>query len=131
MRRRNGFSLAELLVSLLILSTLTVVMAGVMPTTVFGMHQASERANAATLADQALAQMRQTGLSAIRNVTYPAQTVNRIDYLVQVEYDVAKTSDGSLLDPKLALDVSVTVRWVGSRGGSKTYATRSMVGRYR
>lgn len=60
--RTRGFSLAECVVAILILSTLSVVMVGVIPATMFGMKTAENRTVAATLARQALEDLKRGGL---------------------------------------------------------------------
>ena len=126
--KQRGFSLAELLISLLILSTLTVVMVGVIPTTIFGLHQAGERASAAMLARQTLEQLRQQGPTKVYNVVYPPQMLNNLKYLVNVTYAPAVGCDGYSLDPTVATDVTITVRW-SSRGGNKVLSMRDLVSR--
>ena len=130
MTSRRAFTLAELLVSLLILSSLAVVMVGVIPTTVIGVHAASERATAATLAREVLENLRRQGPQQIYDMEPPPATVNRCLYRLKVETAPVPGPDGVDLPLDRVRQVTVTVAWE-SRTGQRSLATSTYLGRLR
>ncbi|MEW6277034.1 MAG: type II secretion system protein [Candidatus Eremiobacterota bacterium] len=122
----SAFSLAELIVAMLILSVMSVVLVGVIPASITGIRSAGERATAAMLARSELEKARQRGLSQLTSGPLPSVRVNRVEYTLQLTVQDAVGSDGQPLPPKLARDLMVTVRWK-SRTGPKTLTSRAVV----
>lgn len=124
--RRRGFTLTELLISIMILAVMSVVLVGVIPASVLGMKAAGQRVFAAQWARQQVEQMRVDGLSLLSNHDLAMQVHNGTEFNGKVEVDVAKDSAGAALDPARAREVRVTVWWKASGGaGLRTYTCRT------
>lgn len=115
MYRRRGFSLTELLIAILILSTLSVLLVGVIPASVIGLKAAGQRANASILARQLLEEMQRDGFDALgaagSSRVLPVQTVNGTEYRLTVRFEEARDSSGSPMEPDLSRLVEVEVKW--------------------
>ena len=116
------------MVSLLILSSLIVVMVGVIPSTILGVRQAGERVAAATLIRQTFERLQSSALANIYDVTYDPVQINNVEYLVSVEARRAVGSNGDPLEETAVKDVTVTVRWT-SRQGRQTLRSRTWIAR--
>lgn len=129
---RRAFSLAELCVSLLILSVLAVLMVGVIPASIFGVRNAEERAAASVLSRDLIEELRATGFSHLnlQAQTYaPSQTREGIEYfLIYAVSDPGlprdpadKEDDGT---PRLtAKQIDVEVRWKSRQGAKRLQAS--------
>lgn len=111
---RRGFSLSECLVALLILSLLSVVLVGVVPSTVFGMKSAENRARATCMARDLLDGIYATG-GEEGETTLPPRTVNGTTYGVTVAVRPVRDVPGPVLDSTRIQHVSITVTWVERR----------------
>ena len=106
----RGFSIAEVMIAFLLLSVVSLILAGLIPATITGMAKASQRNVAGTLAEGQLEELRQSGFSAIE----PSENttpMGGIDFNIQVEVGPAKLSSGGEMDTDVAKTVTVTVRW--------------------
>lgn len=117
----RGFSLSELVVAVLLLSTLSVVLVGVIPAAVLGVRSAGYRATAATLARQTLEDLRRGGLGRLEAADLPNVTVNNVVYTRRVELAAARAFDGgSPLALNEAREVRCVITWM-DRGIRKGY----------
>lgn len=124
--RRRGFTLTELLISIMILAVLSVVLVGVIPASVLGLKAAGQRVFAAQWARQQVEQMRVDGLELLSNHPLTPAFHNGTEFQGKVEIDTAKDSGGAQLDPARAREVRVTVWWKASGGGGlRTYTCRT------
>lgn len=78
-----------------------------------GLHSASQRANAALIAQNELEQLRRVGFgSVVASVPPFAQTViEQTTYETEVEVHPAAMSNGTNMDIEAAKQVRVVVRW--------------------
>lgn len=123
--RRNGhsaFTLAELMLSFVVLSVLSVVLLGIVPSTIIGLHAASQRANAALVAESQLEELRRAGFGSLAATEppYPTRQVDQTLYSYRVELTPARLSSGELMESELAQQVQVTVEWT-SKTGPQSY----------
>ena len=127
-RRNSGFSLAELMLAFLVLSVLSVVLIGVIPSTIVGLKGASQRANAALLAQTQLEELRRTGFSSVVPSVepFPTATMERTDYTYRVEVESALLSTGEAMKLDVAKLVKITVAWQ-SKTGSQIYTANSVM----
>lgn len=125
---RKGFSLGEMVVALAVLSLLSVIMVGVVPSTVIGLREAELRANAAVIGQDTLENLRRAGFGNVQSTTppHPVVTVDEVDYTVEVVTGTARASDGNNMDPNEAKDVQVLVRWKGKHG-EKMHQARAVM----
>ena len=114
-RRRSvrGFSMAEVMVAFMLLSVISLILAGLIPATITGMARAAQRNTAGLLAESELAALRQTGFSLLEPTVAPHKTVSPggVDFNIQVEVGPAPLSSGGTMDTDVAKIVTVTVRW--------------------
>lgn len=124
----RGFSLAELMVALMLLSVISLILTGLIPATITGMAKAAMRTNAGMLAENRLAQMHQAGFGRLEPTQAPHEThlVGKTEYNLQVELERAPLSDGSQMDEDVAKLASVTVRWK-DRNGDQKHISRSVI----
>lgn len=119
---RRGFSLSELVVAVLLLSTLSVVLVGVIPAAVLGVRSAGSRATAATLARQTLEDLRRGGLGRVQAADLPNVQVNGVVYTRRVEVAPARAfEDGTFLETDEAREVRCVITWV-DRGHRKSFS---------
>lgn len=109
----RGFSIAEVMIAFLLLSVISVILAGLIPATITGMAKAAQRNVAGTLAEGRLEELRQTGFSAVEPTEAPHDTVEQggVDFNIQVEVGPALLSSGDEMDMDIAKTTTVTVRW--------------------
>ncbi|MFA7483762.1 MAG: hypothetical protein WC314_24905 [Vulcanimicrobiota bacterium] len=109
----RAFSMAEVMVAFLLLSVISVVLAGVIPATITGTARAAQRNTAGLLAESSLAEMRQTGFGSIEPTAAPHLSVlaGGVEYNLQVEVESAPLSSGGVMDQDVAKLVTVTTRW--------------------
>ncbi len=124
-RLLGGLSLAELMVSIVVLASLSVLMVGIIPATIIGLRSASERATAALLVQAALEQTRKQNFDEVENISF-LRDLNRRHYEVETSVTSAVASDGSDLDPNHVKAVEVTVRWT-AKGGEKIERFRTLI----
>jgi Tfp pilus assembly protein PilV len=105
--------MAEVMVAFLLLSVISLILAGLIPATITGMARAAQRNIAGLLAESRLSELRQTGFSAIEPTDAPHLTEpsGGVDYNLQIEVDPAPLSSGGNMDTDIAKIVTVTVRW--------------------
>ena len=136
--RKCGFSLAELLISFLILTLMMVTLLTIIPIVLGGINKASQRAQASYLARQTLEQMRVRGAQGltITGQTPVMMTPQTLEGAVfQVQYQVNDVPllprDPYVLDPTrnyLAYQVDVYIYW-GDAGAKKMYRVSTQIGR--
>src|SRR5688572_25506083 len=114
-RSSAGFSLSEVLISIMVLSTLSVLLVGVIPASVIGLKAASQRAQASMLARQLLEDARRDGFDRLPAVgssrTLPPIAQNGAEYALFVTLEPARDSSGVLLDDDQARTMQVRVVW--------------------
>ena len=125
MRPRRAFVLAELVVAMLILSTLSVVLVGVIPATIIGAKSAARRATAAMLARESMEDLVRDGFDNLPSspVVHPAQELQNVKYSAEVSVEPALDSAGTALDDTIVKMVVVKVRWEDR--GEKVYTART------
>lgn len=128
MKGRRGFSLAELMLAFVVLSVISVVLIGVVPSTVMGLKAASQRASAALLAQTELEELRRSGFGSVAATVepYPRATVERTEFVYRIEVGQALLSSGEAMDPDVAKTVTVVVEWQ-SRTGPQTYHANAVM----
>lgn len=116
------------MLAFVVLSLLSVVLIGVVPSTVIGLKGASQRANAALLAQTQLEELRRSGFGSVvaSDEPYPTVTLERIEYSYRVEVEQAQMSDAEMMSLEIAKKVSVVVEWE-SQTGSQTYTASSVM----
>ena len=118
MRRRHGLSLAELVISIVILALLSVLLVGVIPATILGQRSASERATATLLIQAAVERTRKQPFDEIAAIAFEKK-LNGRDYKIATTVDEALGSDGSVLDENMVKAITVKVEWK-AKGGIKS-----------
>jgi len=103
----------ELVVAVLLFSTVGLLVISVFPTTVLGTRTAGDRAVAALVAQGVLEQARVGPLDQLADATWPVATAQR-DYDVTLR--VTNLGDGSL-----ARNVNVSVSWKSRAGKASEY----------
>lgn len=122
-----GLSLAEIMVCIVVLSTLSVLMVGVIPATIVGLRSASERATATLLVQAAMEQTRKQEFGSLQAISFE-RTLNGRDYKVSTVVKDALASDGTALDASQIKAIEVVVSW-RSKGGDKVERFESVVAR--
>ena len=125
--RTEGLSLAEIMISIVVLASLSVLMVGVIPATIIGLRSASERATATLLVQAALEQTRKQDFEELQEIQFERKLNGRA-YSVRTVVKNAVASDGSALDPAQVKAVEVIVEW-RSKGGEKVERFESLVAR--
>jgi Tfp pilus assembly protein PilV len=120
--------MAEVMVAFMLLSVISLILAGLIPATITGMARAAQRNTAGLLAESRLAALRQTGFSLIEPSTAPHETRTSagVDFNLQVEVGPAPLSSGGNMDQDVAKIVTVTVRWT-YRNMDYTLARRAVL----
>ncbi len=116
------------MLAFVVLSVLSVVLIGVVPSTIIGLKGASQRANAALLAQTQLEELRRTGFSSVTPTLepYPTAVMERTDYTYRVEVEEARLSSGEAMSPDVAKLASVVVEW-RSKSGPQTYTASAVM----
>lgn len=111
---RRGFSLAEVLIALLLLSVVSIVLTGVVPATISGMRKAAQRTNALMLAQNKLDELMHIGFGKIEAAEppYPTVEVAGTEYAVKVSVGPANLSDGTPMESDVSKLVTVEVSWL-------------------
>ena len=125
--RSRGLSLAELMISIVILAFLSVLMVGIIPATILGLRSASERATAALLVQAALEDVRKQPFDTLSSHS-STRTLNGRTYQVQAVVGAATGSNGNALEASQAKKVSIEVRWQ-AKGGQKVERFETLVAR--
>ena len=125
MARRGGFSLSEILISVMILSVLAVMLVGVIPSTVLGLRAAGQRMCASELARGHLERLRQQGIDQLHDEVLAPQMINGSEYSGEIQVGPATASNGQPLDPDRTRLVTVIVRWKGRGGNPLEYRART------
>ncbi|MHC9542477.1 MAG: prepilin-type N-terminal cleavage/methylation domain-containing protein [Vulcanimicrobiota bacterium] len=134
----GGFSLAEVLIALLILSILSVIITGAIPSAMFAMKKAETRAKAAAIGRQTLDYLRRvdfdkidTGMDVTSVVQFQKQAdsdermLNKTDYSINVV--VAQAVSGSVAIPlDRAKDVKVVVTWKDKEQKENSHIARTI-----
>ena len=113
------------MIAFLLLSVISLVLTGLIPATITGMHKAAMRSNAGLLATNTLAQLKQTGFGHIEPTVTPAQVAG-VDYQIEVAVEPAPLSSGGAMENSVAKLVSVTVTWK-DRNGPQKHVNRAVV----
>ncbi len=132
-KRSLGFSLAEVLISIMVLSTLSVLLVGVIPASVIGLKAASQRAQAGLLARQVLEDARRDGFDRLGPVgttrTFPTVDQNGTQYELHYSVEEARDSAGVGLLEDQARTVQVRVIWRSHVGSHTTDSKKEYVSR--
>lgn len=128
---RRGFSLSEMVIAILILSTLSVILVGVIPSAMFGMKSAENRAQAAGIARDVIEKMRVRDFASLASTTEDSKTSNGTEYHVSIEVTTAVV-EGVSWSEENARDVRVTVMWKDRTGWKRnedvqTYTARTIL----
>lgn len=118
--------MAELIISLLILSVLSVVMVGVIPSTIIGTRSAANRARAAVLARDTIESLQRNGYDNLADRPEEVVRVEDIDYTGSVTLADAVAADGTVMDPAVARQAVVLITWK-DRGGEHSYEARTVL----
>lgn len=123
MKWSKGFSLAEILIALLLLSVVSIVLTGVVPATITGMRKASQRANGLMLCQSKMDELFSGGFGRLEATAepYPVVNVAGTDYTVKVIIDQAKLSDGTPMDETVSKLVTVEVDWYERKDLRRVY----------
>lgn len=113
--------MAEVMVALMLLSVISLVLTGMIPATITGMHKAAMRTNASMLALNRLAELRQLGFGNIEATTPPHEQyeVTGTEYVLQIAVAPAPLSGGGTMDTDVAKLVTVRVDWKDRQGPQK------------
>lgn len=114
----RGFSLAEVMVALMLLSVISMVLTGLIPATITGMQKAALRTNASMMAQNRLALMAQSGFGRATSTTAPHESyeVGGTEYVLRVHVGPAAMSSGSNMDEDVAKLLSVEITWNDKNG---------------
>ena len=128
MSRRSGFSLAEVLVSLLILSLVSVLMVGVIPSSIFGLRQAQHRQSALQLCQTTSAGLRSVGFDQLAATDWSQEKTYQVDSLdYRIRYRISEQPEQDPTSHKpLAKLIECRVRWFIHRRPS-TYEFATLV----
>lgn len=110
-RRCSGYSLAELVFSLLLLSIVSITLVGVVPATMSGTRMAADRVQASIIAQQTLETLGAGNLTDIRDGPLPDVETTRGAFGRGVSTFAITTAQGTAIDRADALGVQVTVSW--------------------
>lgn len=108
--KSRAFSLIEMVIAIMLLSVLSVVMVGIIPSAVFGVYSASKRATASNIAQDVIEAARHQSPSSLEDYRFDTNQ-NNTDYLVRVSFGSATDSEGKPLDTELARTVRVHISW--------------------
>ena len=124
----RAFSLAELMLAFVVLSVISVVLLGIVPSTIVGLKGATQRASAALIAQTQLEELRRAGFGALAATAepYPVTVVERTEYTHRVELSPARLSSGELMLEDIARQVSVIVQWK-SKTGPQTFTANAVM----
>ncbi|MEW6281179.1 MAG: type II secretion system protein [Candidatus Eremiobacterota bacterium] len=129
--RRGGFSMTELLIAIMILATLSVLLVGVIPASIFGLRSAQQQAGAAMLARGAMDQLRSRGFSRLvltQSAEFEQIRLENLTYeVIYGVYDPGLPRDPDT-DELVGKELIVTVEWP-SHQGPRSYTLRQLVPR--
>ena len=120
--------MAEVMVALMLLSVISLILTGMIPATITGMHKAAMRTNASMLAMNRLAELRQLGFGSISPTDPPHEQyqVSGTDYVLQITTTPASLSGGGTMDIDVAKLVTVQVDWK-DRNGAQKFISQAVV----
>lgn len=118
----RGLSLAELMISIVILAFLSVLLVGIIPATILGLRSASDRATATLLVQGALEEVRKEPFDTVTS-QFSTRTLNGRTYNIQATVGAAAG-----LDVSQAKRVSIEVRWE-AKGGEKVERFETLIAR--
>jgi len=136
--RSAGFSLAEVMIAVLILSALSVIIIGAIPSAMFAMKKAETRAKAAALGSQTLEYLKKLDFDKITtgmDVTSITQLQKAADgdkrMLNKTEFSIkvvtAQAFSGSLaIPPEKAKDVKIVVTWKDREQKENVHVARTI-----
>ncbi|MBI3929707.1 MAG: hypothetical protein HY319_29475 [Armatimonadetes bacterium] len=112
----------------MILSVVSVILVGVIPSTIIGLKGAGQRAFAAVLAQETLERLKRDGFANIQDSTepFPVVVANGTRFTVQVITSEAVAFDGTAMPMDEALAVEVLVTWT-SKSGAQRHQARQIV----
>lgn len=117
-----------MVVAILILSTLSVILVGVVPSAMFGMRSAENRAQAASIARDTIEEMRGLDFDKVVSGNAPSRTSNGTVYHVNVEVGAASIGDVRCSEAT-ARDVRVTVVWKDRTGWKRAEDVQTFTAR--
>ena len=137
---RRGFSLAEILVGLGLVSVVAITLLLLIPSVMKGTRDAGQRATAAKLADSALEGLVQSGAS-LGLISLGMQTLNNTEYVLNATVEavtpdipVQNVSNGNAspsqfpgFDPNSARHVTLRVGWTESGNQKRQYIIRRLI----
>ena len=120
--------MAEVMVAMMLLSVISLVLTGMIPATITGMHKAAMRTNASMLALNRISELRQLGFGNINPTDPPHEQyeVSGTDYVLQITTEPAPLSSGGTMDTDVAKLVSVRVDWE-DRNGAQKFISQAVV----
>jgi prepilin-type N-terminal cleavage/methylation domain-containing protein len=121
-----GFSLGEVLVAIIILSMLSVILVGVIPSAIFGLRESSQRSVAAQIAAAELEDARLQGLEC-KPHKIEKITRNGIEYWGELLISPSTATDGSAMDGKQTATFCAKVEWRTTGGVLKKYQSSCIV----
>ncbi len=133
-RRPVGFSLTEVLLSLMILACLSVLMVGSVPAAIFGLRAAEQQVAASGVARGGLERLKARGFGALptgANQPLGVVTLDGVDYTIQADVQalpVSGTPPASAPPAPWLKRVTVTVTWKG-RSGERRYTLSQVLSR--
>lgn len=116
--RNRGFSIGEILLAFSLLSVISILLMGAVPATILGLDAASQRANAALIAQDQLEQLRRLGFGAVISSTppYTETVIEKTTFTTRVEVQQAMMSNGTPMELDAAKAVRVVVSWTDRKG---------------
>lgn len=103
--------MSECVIATLILASLSVILVGVIPSTLFGMKTAENRAKAACLGREALEGARRTGFTRVASGALNPQVSNGTQYDMALFVAPLADAVGNPLDAQRIKRVEVQVSW--------------------
>lgn len=132
-------SLAEVIVGLAILSVFSVVMIGVIPSTIFGLRAENQRLIAVARAREVLEELRSRGFESLTPGVYPLPAQQRDQLVYATIYGIYQTTlpgDPNILElthdnasARTTYQVDVTVTWTGARNQPRMHQVVTLIGR--
>ncbi|MCA9779989.1 MAG: hypothetical protein KC800_24840 [Candidatus Eremiobacteraeota bacterium] len=119
--------MAEVMVALMLLSVISLVLTGMIPATITGMHKAAMRTNASMVALNRMAELQQVGFGNVNPTSPPHEQyeVSGTEYALQISVAPAPLSSGGTMDTDVAKLVSVRVDWQ-DRNGPQKFITQAV-----
>lgn len=112
--------------AIIILSMLSVILVGVIPSAIFGLRESGQRSVAAQIAAAELEEARLKGLEC-KSHKIDKVTRNGIEYWGELTVAPSKTADGNAMDLKQSATFYAKVEWKTTGGVIKTYQSSCIV----